>query len=173
VEEIHRDRAPLIEAAMGPEADLVKPRFARGCRCFAVIFDGAIAGYGWLATGPEWIGELQLEIKPRQAEAYIWNCVTLAEHRRKGIFRSLLLGLHDAARKQGLERLWIGSVAIPAERAVGPSGFRPALRFVSMAAAGLHVLRASRADDALGADAERVLSIAPGLHVRRARRVRH
>jgi len=173
VEEIHRDRAPLIEAAMGPEADLVKPRFGRGCRCFAVLRDDSIAGYGWLSSAPEWIGEVELEIRPRGGEGYIWNCVTLAEHRRKGIFRSLLLGIHDAARQEGLERLWIGSVAIPAERAVGPSGFRPALRFVSMAAAGLHVLRASRADDALGADAERVLSIAPGLHVRRARRVRH
>jgi GNAT superfamily N-acetyltransferase len=173
VEEIHRDRALLIEAAMGPEADLVKPRFARGCRCFAVLLDDSIAGYGWLSSAPEWIGEVELEIRPRGGEGYIWNCVTLAEHRRKGIFRSLLLGLHDAARKQGLQRLWIGSVAIPAERAVGPSGFRPALRFVSMAAAGLHVLRVARADDALGADAERVLAIAPGLHVRRARRVRH
>src|SRR5256885_16761373 len=105
---------------MGPEGDLVAPRFERGCRCFAVVVEGSIAGYGWLSTGPEWIGELQLEIKPRQAEGYIWKCVTLGEHRRKGHFRSLLAGICDAARSTGLKRLWLGSDAIPAGKAVVP-----------------------------------------------------
>src|SRR5207253_2901168 len=68
VEEIDATRAHLIETAMGHEADLVAARFARGCRCFAVISDGAIAGYGWLSTGPEWVGELQLEIRPGAGE---------------------------------------------------------------------------------------------------------
>ena len=159
---------------MGPEGDLVAPRFERGCRCFAVVVDGAIAGYGWLSTGPEWIGELQLEIRPRPGEAYLWNCVTLAEHRRKGIFRSLLAGISAHARDSGLRRLWIGSVAIPAEKAVGPSGFEPALRFTTFTVAGWHGLRVrpssnrSRAADALAA-----VRIEAGVHLWRSRPRRH
>ena len=125
---------------MGWEAHLVKPRFARGCRCFAVVVDGSIAGYGWLSTGPEWIGELQLEITPGPAEGYLWNCVTLPGHRRKGIFSSLLIGVSQIARNEGMRRLWIGSVDIPAERAMRPSGFRPALRFRTQTFMGVHSL---------------------------------
>jgi GNAT superfamily N-acetyltransferase len=114
---------------MGGEASLVRPRFARGVRCFAAVVDGAIAGYGWLSTQPEWIGELQLEIRPGPGEAYLWNCTTMPEQRRRGIFKALLTGISNHAQAAGLRRLWIGSVAIPAEKAVGPSGFRRALRF--------------------------------------------
>src|SRR5438309_6401657 len=128
VEEVDRSRTPVLAAAMGEEGDLAAIRFARGCRCYVVWIEGAVAGYGWLSTGPEWIGELQLEIKPREREGYIWNCVTLAEHRRRGVFRSLVAGISEHARNGGLKRLWIGSVAIPAERAVELSGFRPALQ---------------------------------------------
>ena len=125
---------------MGHEADLVAARFARGCRCFAVISDGAIAGYGWLSTGPEWIGELQLEIRPGVGEGYIWNCATVREHRRRGIFRALLVGISQIAFREGIRRLWIGSVDIPAERAVEPSGFQAALHFATLSLAGLHCM---------------------------------
>ena len=56
---------------MGPEADLVEPRLARGSRCFAVMVDGSVGGYGWLSTGLEWISEIQLEMIPRPGEGYI------------------------------------------------------------------------------------------------------
>jgi len=159
---------------MGPEADLVEPRLARGSRCFAVIIDGSVAGYGWLSTGPEWIGEIKLEISPRPGEGYIWNCATVAAHRRRGVFRSVIAGISEAARREGLRRLWIGSVAIPAEKAVGPSGFRPALRFAGVNFAGLQALRIQSAGDAaLVQDAARVLGVLPGLYVRRYRRRRH
>ena len=126
---------------MGHEADLVAARFARGCRCFAVISDGTIAGYGWLSTGPEWVGELQLEIRPGAGEGYIWNCATVHEHRRRGIFRALLVGISEIAFREGIRRLWIGSVDIPAERAVEPSGFQAALHFATLSLAGLHCMR--------------------------------
>ena len=160
---------------MGPDGDLVGQRLARGSRCFVVWVDGAVAGYGWLSTGPEWIGELQLEITPRAGEGYIWNCVTLPEHRRKGVFRSLLVGMSQAARLEGLARLWIGTVAIPAERALQPSGFRPALRFSHLRIAGLHSMRVTAAGDPrLVADASAVLGVQPGrLPLRRLRRRRH
>jgi len=138
------------------------------------MVDGSIAGYGWLSTRPEWIGEVQLEIAPNPGEAYIWDCVTVAEHRRRGVFRSLLGGILETARSEGVKRLWIGSVAIPAERAVATSGFRPAMRFMAFGAAGMHFLRVTEAkENALGHEAERVLQVKPGLYVRRFQRRRH
>ena len=145
---------------MAGDAPLVRPRFARGVRCFAAMVDGTIAGYGWLSTQPEWISELQLEIKPGAGEGYVWNCATLVEHRRKGIFKAVLSGISQHALSSGLRRLWIGSVAIPAERAVGPSGFRPALRFSSWTVGPTHVLIATPApgkDLQLISEARRVL----------------
>lgn len=143
---------------MGPEGGVVASRLGRGCRCFAVRINGAVAGYGWLSTGAEWVGELQLEITPKPGDGYIWDCATLVEHRRKGVFRSLLVGISEAARRHGLRRLWIGTIAVPAEKVLGPSGFRPALRFRSARFVGWHVLRVSAASDAtLARDARAVL----------------
>jgi GNAT superfamily N-acetyltransferase len=160
---------------MGAEGDLVARRLARGSRCFAVWIGGEVAGYGWLSTGSEWIGELQLEISPLPGEGYIWNCVTLEGHRRKGVFRSLLLGISETARQEGMRRLWIGTVAVPAEKALEPSGFRPALRFGFVRVAGLHSMQVTAAGDPLlVADASAVLGVRPGLRpLVRVRRVRH
>jgi GNAT superfamily N-acetyltransferase len=141
-----------------------------------VLIDGAVAGYGWLSVYPEWIGELQLEITPGPTEGYIWNCVTLSEHRRKGVFRSLLIGISAAARQEGLQRLWIGSVAIPAEKAVGPSGFKPALRFETVKLAALHLMAVTtppNASTSLINEAGEVLSTRPGWHVRHSQQRRH
>ena len=153
---------------MGEEGTLVPQRLARGSRCFVVWIDDSVGGYGWLSTNPEWMGEIQLEIAPRPGEAYIWNCVTLAEHRRKGIFRSLLVGISEIARNEGLKRLWIGTIAIPAEKALAPSGFRPALHFISVTVGALQLLTISPSNESLAADASAVLSIRPGVHVRRS-----
>ena len=159
---------------MGPDGELVASRFARGCRCFAAWIDGGLGGYGWLSTGAEWIGELQVEIRPRPGEGYVWNCTTLDEHRRKGIFRSLLVGISEIVRQEGLKRLWIGSMAIPAEKAVGPSGFKPALRLTWVSVAGVHVMWVTQATDAqVAADASAVLATRPGLYLRRKMRRRH
>ena len=146
---------------MGSEADLVLSRFARGVRCFAALIEGSVAGYGWLSTAPEWIGELQLEIRPRKAEAYIWNCVTLRQYRRQGVFRSLVAGISEAARQTGVRRVWIGSVAVPAEKALAPLGFRPAAHFRSFRFLGLFANTGSIVDS----DVRRVISFSFGWSV--------
>jgi len=137
------------------------------------MIDGSIAGYGWLSTRPEWIGELQLEITPDLGEAYIWNCVTLAEHRRKGIFRALLSGIRETATAEGMKRLWIGSVAIPAEKAVGPAGFRAVLRFNSMTVVGMHLLSITAVEPETSMAAFQALSTRARLLIRRSQSRRH
>jgi GNAT superfamily N-acetyltransferase len=112
---------------MGVDADRVATRLARGCRAFAVLHEGRIVSYGWLSTGPEWIGEVGVEISPGAGEAYVWNCLTLAEHRRRGHYRALLEGIVAQARREKLTRLWIGSIDDPAEKADADVGFVPVL----------------------------------------------
>lgn len=163
-----------VAADLGRDADLVEQRLARGCRCFVARVEGEVAGYGWLSTGPEWIGEPRLEIRPGPGEGYIWNCVTLAPHRRKGVFTSLLRGITAKARESGLGRVWVGSVAIPAERAVGPAGFQPALHFETTHFAGVGWLRVSPSGDPeLAREALKVMGVQLGSSLRLAPARRH
>jgi hypothetical protein len=146
--ELGRGTLPAIVAAMGDEGDRVAPRLERGCRCFGVLSGGEVLAYGWLSTRSEWIGELAVAITPAEGEGYIWNCLTLPAHRRRGFYRSVLSGIVASARAEGLERLWIGSVQDPAERADAEAGFVPLLDFAATRFAGLRWLRASPAPGA-------------------------
>jgi hypothetical protein len=111
---------------MGADGERAAGRFARGCRCFAIEQNGAIVAFGWLSTKREWIGEVGVWITPAPGEGYIWNCFTLEPHRRLGNYRRLLEGF---IRLDGLQRLWIGSIEDPAEKADADAGFAPVLVF--------------------------------------------
>jgi hypothetical protein len=98
----------------------------------------------------------------------------LPEHRRHGIFRAMIRGISEIGRRDGLSRLWIGSVAIPAEQAVGPAGYAPALHFTSVMFAEYHWLRVTPSDDpALALEGAEVLRIRPGAFLRVAHSRRH
>ena len=127
LEELDAASAGDLVAAMGEEGDLVALRLARGCRCFALRRDGEVASYGWLSSGPEWIGELGLEIGPETGEAYVWNCVTLPKQRLRGYFRALLLFVVAQARRDGCHRVWIGSLEDGPGSAIAGAGFAPVL----------------------------------------------
>jgi GNAT superfamily N-acetyltransferase len=128
-------------AAMGDEGDRVAPRFARGCQAFTVLEGGEVVSYGWVSTGPEWVGEVGGEITPAAGEAYVWNCLTLPEHRRRGHYRALLEGIVAHARRDGIARLWIGSIEDPAEKADADVGFVTVLNIEVRRLAGLRWVR--------------------------------
>jgi GNAT superfamily N-acetyltransferase len=176
VREVDSGTAAVIATAMEAEGDLVATRLARGCRCFGAWIGDELAGYGWLSTKPEWIGEIELTITPSEDEGYIWNCFTLEQFRRRGVLRALLAGIRERAHAEGLSRLWIGSVAIPAERAFGPSGFTPALVFASELIVGyrwLQVGSATEADPGLAEAAHQVLGVPSGRFLRFSHQRRH
>lgn len=157
---------------MGEDGDRVAPRLARGCRCFAVRDGDELAAYGWMSTRAEWIGELALELTPDTAEAYIWNCMTLPRHRRKGLYRALLEDIVSRARAEGLRTLWIGSIEVPAEKADADAGFVPVLHFSVQQLAGVRLLRARPAPGAspeLVAAARARLRLSSALALGRAR----
>ncbi len=161
---------------MGPEADLVPIRLARGSRCFGAWNGHELVGYGWWSTRSEWIGELALEIAPAPGEAYVWNCVTLAPHRRKGVFRSLINSIVAQARAEGLARLWIASVIEIGGRTVEQAGFVPVVQIDTGSRFGFRWLRVvpmKGVDPGLFASARQRMAIGPGLSVRRATNRRH
>jgi len=157
---------------MGREAGLVPARMARGSRCFGAWLGHELVGYGWLSSKPEWIGEIELEIAPIEGEAYIWNCVTLDPHRRKGVFRSIVTSLVAQGREEGLTRLWIASVSGLAESAMEQAGFVRAVRFGSTTRFGLRWLTVAPApavEDALLSAALKVTATKAGSSMRRSR----
>jgi len=150
---------------MGHDGDLVPGRRARGCRAFASCVSDQVVAFGWLSAGPEWIGELGLEIRPEAGEAYIWNCLTLEPHRRQGRFREIVLSMAAAARAEGLGRLWIGSLGELGAHTLPAAGFAPALRFSVRSLPWFRRMRVwadEEADAALARATRRVLWSARG-----------
>ena len=171
---------------MGTEGDLVAERLARGCRCFGAWLGPELAAYGWLSVGPEWIGEVGLEIRPARGEAYVWNCVTLPARRGKGMFQALLLCIAAQVKRESLLRLWIGSVDGVGEKAIAQVGFDPVLRFRTLSlrsrvGGGLRWLRVSAVEgveaglraDALGVLGHRGRPLRLGASLRPAEIRRH
>jgi GNAT superfamily N-acetyltransferase len=162
--------------AMGAESGLVPGRLSRGSRCFGAWAGHELVGYGWLSVKPEWIGEVELEIAPAVGEAYVWNCVTLAPHRRKGVFRSLVASVVAKATEEKVAKLWIASVSDLAANAIESAGFVRVMRFDTGSRFGMRWLRVAAADggDAgLLAEARRVMTIKPGFSVRRSKQRSH
>jgi len=156
------DQVSEVASFMQLDAVLIADRFARGCRCFTARLGDEVVAYGWLATAAEWIGELELEIRPARGEAYIWNCATAPAHRRRGYFRAVVSGIVGQARQEGLRRLWIGTLDIPPAKAVGQAGFVPAVHFTSVWLSGtrwLRVKRPSGVDRALLKSAREALAV--------------
>jgi GNAT superfamily N-acetyltransferase len=153
----------------------------RGCRCFGAWIGPELVGFGWVSTAAEWIGELRLDIRPARGEAYIWNCVTLPGHRRKGVFGALLRAIKAQLKSDGLGRVWIGSIADPAESAFPKAGFEPVLRFEVTSLGGLRWLRvlpAYKVDALLSAAASKVIGsrgvpFGSGFYLSTAQRRRH
>jgi hypothetical protein len=134
-----------VTAAMGPDSGVVVARFGRGVRCFVVRSEGAIAAYGWVSRGEEWVGEIAAPIRVPAEDAYVWNCVTLAPHRRRGLFCLVLAGVTAALHEAGAGRLWIATLdAEPAGgRGARSAGFAPAASVTAVRIGGLRALHVS------------------------------
>lgn len=120
--------AGMLARAMGlPAEDPVLHRFATGRRCFMARVGDQIAAYCWVSQAPECIGELEHEIQVPPDEAYIWDCATLPDFRKKGLYSALLRNILITLKEEGLQRAWIGSSLDnrPSLRAFARAGFRP------------------------------------------------
>ncbi len=159
--EVEASQVEALMRAMGGDAEMVGPRLIRGCRCFAAWAGGEIVSFGWLSETSEWIGEVGLEVHLDPGEAYIWNCVTLPDHRRRGLFRTIVRKLAETARAEGMARVWIASLEGSPARAVVGLGFEPVLHLEpepALPEGRLKLAPADGANRALHAAALRVLA---------------
>jgi len=128
LEEARAGSAAEVALAMGAgSSGEVAARLGSGRRCFLVRAGGAVAAYGWMTAGGEWIGELDRRVALARDEAYIWDCATLPAHRRRGLYKALLAGMLLALSRKGHRRAWIGAALSnrPSVRAFSALGFRP------------------------------------------------
>jgi len=81
-------------------------RFDAGHRAYVAWRNEAPAGWGWVATISAHIGELGASFAIPAGERYLWNFVTLPEHRGLGIYPRLLQAIVRAESREA-ERFWI------------------------------------------------------------------
>jgi len=84
-------------------------RLENGKRCYVAKVEGRLAAYGWVSFEEEMVGELSLRLRLLPGEAYVWDCATLPEYRRNGLYSALLVHINRELHKEGLCRAWIGA----------------------------------------------------------------
>ncbi|HEX7071268.1 MAG TPA: GNAT family N-acetyltransferase [Rhodothermales bacterium] len=81
-------------------------RMAEGHRAYVAWCDGQPAAWGWVATRTATIGELSAAFFVPEGERYLWNFVTVAAFRGRGIYPRLLDAIVRAESVEA-ERFWI------------------------------------------------------------------
>lgn len=82
--------AAVMAALQGKTEEAMARRFEAGHRAYVALWNGEPAAWGWVATRSAEIGELSSTFVIPNGDRYLWNFVTLKEHRGKGIYPRLL-----------------------------------------------------------------------------------
>jgi GNAT superfamily N-acetyltransferase len=106
----------------------IAARFDGGHRAYVALWGGEPAAWGWVAVRAAEIGELKSSFAVPDGDRYLWNFVTLAAHRGKGIYPRLLDAIVRAESRDA-ERFW---VAYAPENHASGAGIRKA-GFVTVA----------------------------------------
>lgn len=126
---VRREMSGAVMAALQgkSEAEIAR-RFSAGHRAYVALWDGEPAAWGWVATRSAEIGELSSTFAIPRGDRYLWNFVTLKEHRGKGIYPRLLNAIVRAESREA-SRFWI---AYAPENHASGSGIRKA-GFITLA----------------------------------------
>jgi hypothetical protein len=81
-------------------------RLADGHRVYLAFDQGEPAAWGWVATRVAEIGELGTRFALPRGHRYLWNFVTLPQHRGRGIYPRLLQSILQAEAAD-TETFWI------------------------------------------------------------------
>jgi hypothetical protein len=83
-----------------------REKIASGKDYLAVIYrQGRLAGWGWIKKGPLKYGNCKLEL----SDCVIHKCRTLREHRKHGVYVTLLVNLQNALAHRGFEQVYVGA----------------------------------------------------------------
>lgn len=125
--------SPALARAMGQDQHMEIRTLLRrdDRRCFTGWFDERIVTYCWLSMEQEYVGEMERELNLLDGESYIWNCATLPDYRRNGLYTALLAFMLARLSEDGHRRVWIGADLenVPSHRAFHTAGFLPAADF--------------------------------------------
>lgn len=104
---VRRECDPAVMAALQQRtAAEIQARFDAGHRAYVAFVDDVPAAWGWVATRAATIGELKVAFTFSGDERYLWNFVTLAAFRGRGIYPRLIDAI-VAAEGVDAERFWI------------------------------------------------------------------
>jgi hypothetical protein len=89
---------------------------------------------------------MKVNFRMEPGEAYSWDCVTLPEYRRKGLFSALINQMARDLQQEGTERIWIGSNLEnqPSIRGFEKAGYQPVIRVLFVLVLGLRFFKISR-----------------------------
>jgi GNAT superfamily N-acetyltransferase len=72
----------------------------------AVVYkEGQFAGWGWVRKGPVKYGSCEIG----RRDCVIHKCRTLRNHRRQGVYSTLIMSLQDMLADRGFQRAYIGA----------------------------------------------------------------
>jgi ribosomal protein S18 acetylase RimI-like enzyme len=126
---IHQERDAEAMARMQRRTtEEIQRRFDEGNRAYVASIDGVAAAWGWVANSVAKVGEVGATLPLGPGERYLWNFVTLAACRGRGICPRLLDAMVLAESDEG-ERFWI---AYAPENHASGAGIRKA-GFVNVA----------------------------------------
>ena len=117
--------AGLARAMGGEDPATVQRRLDTGRRCFAARRQDQLAAYGWVSFAEEHVGELGLHLRLLPHEAYIWDCATLPDYRRQGLYANLLGYIVRTLWSEGVGAFWIGADTAnqPSQAGIARAGF--------------------------------------------------
>ncbi|MEO7353657.1 MAG: GNAT family N-acetyltransferase [Gemmatimonadales bacterium] len=118
----HEQDVATMAALQGRPESVIRERFEAGHRAYVASLDGVAAAWGWVATATATIGEVEAAFRVDAQDRYLWNFVTRAAFRGKGIYPRLLDAIVEAEAVSA-ERFWI--VYAPENHASG-AGIRKA-----------------------------------------------
>ena len=119
--------AEALVRLTGLEPAEVTARLEAGHRAYIARLGGVAVASGWVATLAASIGELELAFAVTSGDRYLWDFVTLADWRGRGIYPRLLQAIL-AQEAADARRFWVINAPENAASAAGiaKAGFRPA-----------------------------------------------
>jgi ribosomal protein S18 acetylase RimI-like enzyme len=126
---IHQERdADAMACLQRRTTEEIQLRFDNGHRAYVASIDAVPAAWGWVASSVVTVAEVGATLSLGPGERYLWNFVTLAAYRGRGVYPRLLDAMVRAESDEG-ERFWI---AYAPENQASGAGIRKA-GFVNVA----------------------------------------
>jgi GNAT superfamily N-acetyltransferase len=104
---VRQETSALVMAGLQNRTELLMGRrMWDGHRAYVASIDGEDVAFGWVATESATIGEIMRSFDIPRRERYLWNFVTLPDHRGKGIYPRLLDAIVRIESAE-TERFWV------------------------------------------------------------------